>query len=1249
MSTSIGELKGVLSLEDRFSSGFEAAGRVFDRVADNMGDGFKKISAAAGIVSAAVLGAVGTIAYMADKGSKINDVERAFDRLAGSAGRAEEIFSAMDRGVAGTVDSLELMEFANKALGNQSIKTAEQFSTVTQAARVFAREGLGDIQTNMDKIAGALATGRVKTLQYMTGVIDLKAAEDKYARQLGVTRKELTANQKVLADRGAIFDALNRKIEQTGTLEKSLSEKFTSARLIIGNWFDDLSKRVASSIFVTKMFDDIGAALVRNFGGTATNLQDLFVEWIDKFAMAVSDYGPGIIKWAKDVWDWIGNIVSVVKKAWDSMPDWLKTVTKDALIAGAAVWALREGASALSEQMFKMAGAGGNGGGFGIGDTATTISGLKDTIELMKIYGGDVMIKARTGILGVKVAFWELKDVFMGAAASGGMIAVLKTASDMVVGLAGNLLLIPGRIAAIGTAGVVAMGALASAGVLYGLDKMMGGRARFLAKDIERSIYGDTYTPNTGYDQLGPVNIRDVGPNAPGFVAGGVPDLREAEERAKVSEELLKKIEDATQASIKRTTAFWEGYYATVDRAEDDFVGSTLRKLQRRFDAERAELDKSKKLNANYYNELLAMTSLFDAQALQVHFDFIEQSRKAAEDAAASIARDMAGMNAFVLPSANSPFGGTNNIPNMGTLPGLPNPNVTGKLGKQYGERFLKGFSDGLKDFPNILIDALTGGGGIGNAFQALGANITNSLFGEGGPLNDITNGLSKSIGGGLSKFLPDVLGKVLGDSIAAILPGIGGLIAPLVSKLFTALSGGPSQAELEGRKIVADFEKGFEGVDDMIESVGAAYRDVGLSSEQAMADVEALWRAEKAGAEATQAALEKINKTLRIQKELNESRKELADLEKQLGRMQLDNLHDILGPLATQVERWRELGDQIDDAKKDGTDFKKLQEQQAKAITYNADQIRRFGVIAVASFEAALESGMDFMEALEIAGPDLATLYDAFAAVGVSSENAFMKTLAIEGKVLANNPALLKAIAALGSSFTILDHLGQLNESTFRDLEKTGLEMYTELQAQVAAVGGGTREALLPMQDYLHRALEEAENLQIPLDENTQLLIDQSKELGIWKDKGKSAADILIERMQTLTDRIFDLVEMLAKIHDVEFKVTGTVVTPEMPDIPGSGSPKPDQPAVPEAMGTNGIVYAAGPATFTTRGNEYLQFWGEGQSPETGGTTVNETHNHYWQTIDGDSVRSFVRRPEFQQAMAKTQLLNKRNAGDGR
>ena len=168
-----------------------------------------------------------------------------------------------------------------------------------------------------------------------------------------------------------------------------------------------------------------------------------------------------------------------------------------------------------------------------------------------------------------------------------------------------------------------------------------------------------------------------------------------------------------------------------------------------------------------------------------------------------------------------------------------------------------------VQGLPGLLQQAFTGGGGIKGFGKAItsqvGEALGGKLFAAGGPMNGISNKLA----------------GVFGDSFGLALPGIGSalgaLVGPIMGKLFSVLKGigGPSKQELEGRTVVADFEKQFGSVETMINRVGDAYRANGKTAEEAQAAIQAMWAAEKLGAEATRLAVAAIAEEIKRQGEM--------------------------------------------------------------------------------------------------------------------------------------------------------------------------------------------------------------------------------------------------------------------------------------------------------------------------------------------------------------------------------------------
>ena len=220
-------------------------------------------------------------------------------------------------------------------------------------------------------------------------------------------------------------------------------------------------------------------------------------------------------------------------------------------------------------------------------------------------------------------------------------------------------------------------------------------------------------------------------------------------------------------------------------------------------------------------------------------------------------------------------------------------------------------------------------------------------------------------------------------------------------------------------------------------------------------------------------------------------------------------------------AEKMKEARKAVEDATKAGDSegaakaqdkLNGLLKEQATLAAKGKQELADLGVMAIGAFSAAILAGESFADALRGVQGGLAELFQAYEDLGLSADDPFLKMLGVMSAVLEKAPHLFDAIDGLKGSLIAWANLDMLTPELFGASQRTAMQMYTRMQAQVAAVGGSTRDALLPMQAYLHEAQRRAEDLGVPLDENTQMLIDQSKELGIWSDAGKSATQKLLD-----------------------------------------------------------------------------------------------------------------------------------------
>jgi hypothetical protein len=500
-------------------------------------------------------------------------------------------------------------------------------------------------------------------------------------------------------------------------------------------------------------------------------------------------------------------------------------------------------------------------------------------------------------------------------------------------------------------------------------------------------------------------------------------------------------------------------------------------------------------------------------------------------------------------------------------------------------------------DFVGPTLEQAGGPAGLNAGSLAKGAIGAFGLMEAGRALQDKGKNLGEDLAAGIS------IGFSVGGPVGAAIGAAAGFVAKGLSMLF----GGPSQAELEGRKVAEDFEKGLAesltatqrlaiGNNRVAQSLAALqnkYTAIGLTADEAArraaGDMNAIWAAEKLGADKVKAVQDQINArfegmkqieqalaNLKPGKFLSEDLQQFVDTQIASGQ-QTQAVTDFLlkqAEVATGAfngmtsaldeqlkgselagEGWDDLKKRVDDAtealKKAKTEgnasaIRTASDQltaalkdQKTAAAAAAGQLEDLSVIALATFETERAAGKTRAEALAAAQPGLQRLAQAYKDLGLEIEDAELKQLVIESQVLAKNPALVQGISALGQSTAALSNSKKLTVESFAAIERTGVSMYTRLQAEVAKTGGDTKAALEPMQDYLHQAEEAAKRLGVPLDANTQMLIDQSKELGVWQEQA-SPVETLTDDVKQLVKSINDLVNQMRGIPpEVNSKIT--------------------------------------------------------------------------------------------------------------
>lgn len=310
--TDIGIIKGAIELQDDFTSQLGLAKAALQNFSKENQESLKAVAGAAGLVVAAFSAvAVGTIA-LANRGADINDLTATVEHFAGGANEAKAAMDALREGTLNTVDNFTLAQKAAHLLSAGVKLTAEDFGTLGSAAFVLQNRGLGDTKTQLDLVSDALVTGRTKALAMALGVIDVGDAEANYAKQLGITKDQLSDTGKAESHRIAIMGMLSAAVKDAGAQERDFGEQLEAARTFATNFVDELASALGSSEVFAVGMREVGKAVSDAFSGDKTEAIEGVVGWIEKGAIVGVDFGLATIEMARVVnvaWSAVKTIV----------------------------------------------------------------------------------------------------------------------------------------------------------------------------------------------------------------------------------------------------------------------------------------------------------------------------------------------------------------------------------------------------------------------------------------------------------------------------------------------------------------------------------------------------------------------------------------------------------------------------------------------------------------------------------------------------------------------------------------------------------------------------------------------------------------------------------------------------------------------------------------------------------------------------------------------------------------------------
>lgn len=179
-------------------------------------------------------------------------------------------------------------------------------------------------------------------------------------------------------------------------------------------------------------------------------------------------------------------------------------------------------------------------------------------------------------------------------------------------------------------------------------------------------------------------------------------------------------------------------------------------------------------------------------------------------------------------------------------------------------------------------------------------------------------------------------------------------------------------------------------------------------------------------------------------------------------------------------------------------------------------ESMGRFERLAVDGFNAAIAAGVPFLDAIEQMGPALDKIVEGNKKLGREGGAAIQELLKFREVANANRD-LVDSAGALNEVMLALSNTGALNAETMADLQAQGTDTFNAL----VAAGFTEQQSLQQMKGFLEQVRTAHTELGLPIDANTQKLIDQATAQGVLKAEQMSTNDIMLQGLGAIIEAL--------------------------------------------------------------------------------------------------------------------------------
>jgi hypothetical protein len=246
-----------------------------------------------------------------------------------------------------------------------------------------------------------------------------------------------------------------------------------------------------------------------------------------------------------------------------------------------------------------------------------------------------------------------------------------------------------------------------------------------------------------------------------------------------------------------------------------------------------------------------------------------------------------------------------------------------------------------------------------------------------------------------------------------------------------------------------------------------------------------------------------------------------------------------IAGPSTEAINKWHQevvttegaLAKMREEGKEGTTEWLAAQEklnqlaaQHGQLVVQNAADLDNLGVVAVATFAAAIRSGVGYVQAIRQIGPGVDAIIRAQEKLGITTENTALKDLIAFRAKVSQNETLVNAAESLDDTLLAVSHTTGLTEDSLRSMGNLGVSMFDKL----TAAGFTEIQALRMMGPFLQDLIDGHMDLGVPIDDNLARLVNMADQFDILGKDSKDFEEVFSDGIKTLTDAINELIKAM-------------------------------------------------------------------------------------------------------------------------